>query len=305
MDRPNAATEPERGTPERGTQLAGPRRRLLGGACASGVVAALGALTGSSSAAQAATWPESAVPGGIAAIAVGPGATPPEVRFGVIPVLVLGSPEGWTALVGLPLATRSGTAEILVTPAGSKTAVRKPFVVAPKQYAEQRLKVAPGKVDLSKQDLERYERERKRQADVISTFTPIAPASLALRVPVEGRRSSSFGLRRVFNGKPRNPHSGMDIAAPKGTPIQAAAAGTVIDTGDYFFNGNTVWLDHGAGLLTMYCHLDRIDVEADTKLAAGAPIGTVGATGRVTGPHLHFGVSLNRAMIDPALLLDG
>jgi len=149
-------------------------------------------------------------------------------------------------------------------------------------------------------------RQSSRQVDlarVTATFTDSPPRSLRLAQPVPGPYSSSFGLRRVFNGQSRNPHSGMDIAASKGTPVAAAAAGRVIDTGDYFFNGRTVWIDHGAGLLTMYCHLDAITVNHGDTVAEGDLIGRVGATGRVTGPHLHWSVSLNRAMVDPALFL--
>ena len=253
--------------------------------------------------AQATEWPRQRLaPGGVARIALGPAREAPSVRYHGGPVLVLRDAGQWTAVLGIPLAAQPGRETLTLQGAdGAETAL--PFAVQPFHYAEQHLKVAPGQVDLSPQDLARYERERAHLAQVVATFSETPPVSLRLRQPVPGARSSSFGLRRVFNGQSRNPHSGMDIAAPAGTPVVAAAAGTVIDTGDYFFNGNTVWLDHGGGLLTMYCHLSAIGVKVGDVVEAGAPLGAVGATGRATGPHLHWSVSLNRALVDPALFL--
>lgn len=241
--------------------------------------------------------------GGIAMIGLGVSAQAPRASFNGVPVLVVQDSAQWTAVVGIPLAAQPGHASLRVQHgAAPETSVS--FEIKPFHYAEQRLKVAPGHVDLTPTDLARFERERSHTAEVMSTFTPEQPSSLQLRQPTSGRASSSFGLRRVFNGQGRNPHSGMDIAAAQGAPVLAAASGVVIDTGDYFFNGNTVWLDHGSGLLTMYCHLSAIQVKVGEQVKAGARIGQVGATGRATGPHLHWSVSLNRAMVDPALLLD-
>jgi biotin carboxyl carrier protein len=242
------------------------------------------------------------VPGGVAVLDLGPAPQRPLASYQGVPVLVMGTPADWQALVGIPLSTTPGNASILVRSPG-EGAVRKNFLIEPQRYAEQKLKVAPGHVNLSAADLARFEREKSHQAQVIATVSPQVPATLKLRQPVPGPRSSSFGLRRVFNGQARNPHSGMDIAAPTGTPVVAPAAGTVLDTGDYFFNGRTIWLDHGSGLLTMYCHLSRIGVKPGDVVRPGDVIGAVGATGRVTGPHLHWSVSLNRAMVDPALFL--
>jgi murein DD-endopeptidase MepM/ murein hydrolase activator NlpD len=243
-----------------------------------------------------------AAPGGVVAIGLGASATPPQVRFRGVPVLVVADGAQWTAWVGIALDAQPGPASVQVHAAdGPERSLA--FEIGPYRYAEQRLTVAPGQVDLSANDLARYERERTHLTAVAATYTEPPPAVLQLRQPTPGRRSSSFGLRRVFNGQPRSPHSGMDIAAPTGTPVHAAAAGTVIDTGDYFFNGNTVWVDHGAGLLTMYCHLSSVRVQTGQRVDERDVIGEVGATGRVTGAHLHWSVSLNRAMVDPALFL--
>jgi murein DD-endopeptidase MepM/ murein hydrolase activator NlpD len=177
------------------------------------------------------------------------------------------------------------------------------FKVGAKSYPEQRLTVAPRHVDLSPDNLARAAREREHTKTVIATYSEPVPTTLRMQPPVGGPRSSSFGLRRVFNGQARSPHSGMDIAAPTGTPVLAPMAGQVIDTGDYFFSGNAIWLDHGGGLLTFLCHLSAIDVKVGDRVSAGQRVGAVGATGRVTGPHLHWSISLNRTMVDPALFM--
>ena len=260
-------------------------------------------------------WPSALlVPGGVARLSLGPAAVKPVATMTAadgkadVPVLVVGDAIEWTALVGIALAAKPGAASISVTSEGASKR-RIAYTVADKKYVEQRLTVAPGTVDLSPDNEARYERERAHQAVVIATFTQPVPeyfaqgTQLLMQVPTVGRRSSSFGLRRVFNGQSRNPHSGMDIAAPTGTAIVAPLPGTVIDIGDYFFNGNTVWLDHGGGLLTMYCHLSSTDVKVGDTVQTGQRLGAVGATGRVTGPHLHWGVMLNRTMVDPALFV--
>ena len=248
-------------------------------------------------------WPrDSAVPGGVARIDLGPAAARPQAWADALPLLVLGSPSGWTALVGITLSAEPGTARIRMQGEAGERELA--YTIAPKRYTEQHLKVSPRTVDLSPEDLARHERERAHQQGVIATFSAPPAGEPHMRPPTPGRRSSSFGLRRFFNGQPRNPHSGMDIAAPTGTPVVAPLAATVIDTGDYFFNGHTVWLDHGGGLLSMMCHLSRIDCKVGDRLAVGQRLGAVGATGRVTGPHLHWTISLNRASVDPALFID-
>jgi murein DD-endopeptidase MepM/ murein hydrolase activator NlpD len=257
-------------------------------------------------AATPAAWPVAApVPGGVVLVTVGSAsAARPKVLYRGRPVLVQAQGTDWVAVVGIALAANPAQMQTLNVTAADGRPTRVDFKLQRKAYAEQRLKVAPGHVELSAADQARAQRERVHLGAVLGHFAAERePASLRMLPPVEGRRSSSFGLRRVFNGQARSPHSGMDLAAPTGTPVLSAAAGEVVDTGDYFFSGNCVIVDHGQGFISLYCHLSAIDTEPGKWVAGGVPLGKVGATGRVTGPHLHFSVYLNADAVDPALFL--
>lgn len=261
-------------------------------------------------AAAASAWalPEHApYPGGIAVIGIEPLAAsvaePPLVTFGDRRALVLRRNEEWLAVVGIPLDQQIGSARIRVAQANGGTPVEVPFEVLLHDYEEQRLTVERSFVNPAPEQLERILKERKVLDGALTHWSDTSLEDVLLQPPVPGRRSPSFGFRRYFNNEPRAPHKGMDIAAAAGTPVLAAADGRVTAAGNFYFNGNTVILDHGQGLVTMYCHLQSIDVAEDSPVTAGEAIGTVGATGRVTGPHLHFGTYLNGTAVNPALLL--
>src|SRR6266581_2698389 len=262
------------------------------------------ALTAAVSASQGDLPLTAPVPGGVAIVCVGRAPAPaPQVAFDGQRVLVARVGDAWQAVVGLPLALRPGAHELSVLD-GEKTARAIPFKVGRRNYETEHLTLANRRqVEPEPEDLRRIAREQESLVRAFSTFSDAALDTLTFDLPSEGRVSGAFGLRRFFNDEPRQPHSGVDIAAPEGTPIAAPAAGTVLETGDYFFNGLTVLLDHGQGLVTMYNHLSRIEVAKGARVARGETIGAVGSTGRVTGPHLHWSVSLNNARVDPALFL--
>jgi murein DD-endopeptidase MepM/ murein hydrolase activator NlpD len=248
--------------------------------------------------------PEAApVPGGVALVELPASETPPRVTFNGKPVMVIANGSAYTAVVGLPLATKPGTQTLTIKNTSGETATRK-FAVTDKTYQSQHITIKNKRmVNPEKRDMERIGREQRQIKKALAAWNEHSPDTLRFLLPVEGPMSSPFGLRRFFNEQARRPHSGLDLAAAEGTPIKAPASGRIADTGDFFFNGNTVFIDHGQGLVTMYCHMSRIDVEPGHQVAAGEVIGAVGKTGRVTGAHLHWGVSLNDARVDPMLFL--
>jgi len=243
------------------------------------------------------------VPGGIAIIAVGPENLPaPQVQFQKQRVLVVRANGLWQAVVGLPLSLDAGEQQVDISERGATRKLA--FQVLAKQYETQYLTLANKRqVDPTAEDLARIAREQALSNHAFATWSEVLADDLRFDLPAHGRFSSAFGLRRFFNNQARQPHSGLDIAAPEGTPVLAPAAGTVIDTGNYFFNGNTVFIDHGQGLVSMYNHLSRVSVKKGVRVTRGQRIGAVGKTGRVTGAHLHWTVSLNNARVDPMLFL--
>lgn len=242
------------------------------------------------------------VPGGVALIDLGPAdQVAPTARWGEQALAVLRENGRWIALLGIPLDTLPGELEIRVSK-GSATEL-KTVAIGIKNYPEQRLTIKDKrKVEPSPEDLARIEREQKITEAVKKRFSDGMPDTV-LDQPAPGPLSSRFGLRRIFNGQPRNPHAGLDVAAGTGTPVRAPSDAVVANTGDYFFNGNTVFLDHGQGLISAYMHLSRVDVRPGQMVRRGELIGAIGATGRVTGPHLHWALILNNTPVDPELFL--
>ena len=243
------------------------------------------------------------VPGGVAVIPLPEGTIPSSVHYDGKRVMTTGDASSLHAIVGLPLGAEAGTHHLEARTRGGETQ-RLAFEVSDKAYETQHITIKDKrKVNPEKRDMERIGREQKIIRGALRHWSDAEDVGLVFIKPVQGPYSSPFGLRRYFNQQPRKPHSGIDIAAPEGTPVMAPASGTVLETGDYFFNGNTVCIDHGQGLVTMFCHLSRIEVESGQQVATGEVIGRVGMTGRVTGPHLHWGVSLNDARVDPMLFM--
>ena len=248
---------------------------------------------------------ESSVPGGIALVQLGavtPNSAKPRAWLGEQPVWVSADHGQWVAVVGLALDLAPGAHNLRVDDGELQRQVE--FDVRPKNYPAQHIRLKDSsKVTLSPADEARAVAEIAEIESLKRHWREEEADDLQFIQPAAGRLASRFGLRRFFNGEARAPHSGLDVAIGRGTPVKATARGTVLAVDDYFFNGKTVFVDHGNGLISMVCHLDRIDVQAGDPVSQGQRVGLSGMTGRASGPHLHWSMVLNGVMVDPALFI--
>jgi murein DD-endopeptidase MepM/ murein hydrolase activator NlpD len=213
----------------------------------------------------------------------------------------------WATILGVDLDSKAGEhkASVLVTMEDGRVDKREAVIkVVAKKYPRTELKVDDKYVELNKTDLARANGETKETEAIYAGITNEMLWSGPFVVPIEGETGTNFGNRRVFNGQPRAPHAGADLRATTGTPIHAANRGRVVLAKNLFFTGNTVILDHGLGIYSLYAHLSRIDVKPRDTVSNGQVVGLAGATGRVTGPHLHWGMRVQGARVDPFTLVD-
>ena len=269
---------------------------LLACLAAWGLTVAAAASTIDSSLAPRIDAKNTVVPGGIYRWTPPAGAT--DIRFNNRPVMRLRD----QILVGIPLNHPLGSANLAYVLNGQDASHS--FSVVDKAYTEQHITLQNREmVNPNPEQLVRIRWESQRQRALYLQYSDAPPPSAGFIQPLQGRISSLFGHRRFFNGQARNPHSGLDIAAPTGSEISAPAAAEVTLVDDLYYNGKTIFLDHGQGLITMYCHLSESLVTEGERVEQGEVIGLVGATGRVTGPHLHWSVSLNGYRVDPQSMM--
>jgi murein DD-endopeptidase MepM/ murein hydrolase activator NlpD len=292
-----------------------------------GFVLALGVATGVVAAGPQVTARRAAAPGTAAVLrvthqarAIAPGevvlltVTSPgglsEVRGRAFGQALVGypgaAPDTWHALAGIALETKPGPAFVTIDAKkadGTPVRSRYRLTVAPKTFPTRRLSVAPGFVTPPAAELPRIERERAEVSRIFSAVSPRPLWGTGFDRPVGGAVISAFGARSIFNRQARAPHRGIDFRGAAGTPVAAPADGVVVLAKDLYFSGTTVILDHGLGVFSMLCHLSRLDVRPDDAVVRGAAIGAIGATGRVTGPHLHWTVRVGPVSVDPLSLL--
>lgn len=226
----------------------------------------------------------------------------PDVSYEGKKIIVLPSTHDkqWLLIVGIPLDKKAGIESLkVVHPTGTI-----PFHVSKKFYPSQYLTIADtSKVDVSAADEKRVAAETKALNALYSQYSAADPFAKPFIAPAHAPISSLFGLQRFYNKKPRTPHSGLDIAAVENTPVLTIGDGKVVSVADYFFTGNTVIVDHGMGVFSLYGHLKRTDVKQGQQIKQGTVVGLVGKTGRATGPHLHWSMIMNQTLVDPLLFV--
>lgn len=236
-----------------------------------------------------------------------PGVKSVEVVWEAKKVPAVRVEDKWTTIVGVDLDTKPGEhkAGVFFTMQDGRVDKRDAVIkVVAKNYPTTELNVEDKYVELSKADLARANRESKETEGLYAAITNEMLWDEPFSVPIAGETGTNFGHRRVFNGQPRAPHAGADLRAKTGTPIHATNRGRVVLAKNLFFTGNTVILDHGLGIYSLYAHLSRIDVKRGDMVMNGQLVGLAGATGRVTGPHLHWGMRAQSARVDPYTLVD-
>lgn len=239
------------------------------------------------------------VPGGVVVMELPASTQAPLVHFDDHRIMVVKHAQHWYAIAGIPLTSAAGEKSLAVKVADEPARHIK-FTVRPKQYPEQRLIIKnPKLVNPPARELARIEREQAHLQHVLNTWTPGRSPELSFIWPAKGPETSGFGLRRFYNGEERSPHMGIDIGAAAGTAVRAPANGVVADAGHYYFCGNTLTIDLGQGLYSVYCHLSKIRVKRGQHVKQGEIVGAIGATGRTTGANLHWTVSLNGTPVDP------
>ena len=212
----------------------------------------------------------------------------------------------WFALAGVDVESPAGSSQLKITVRMSQSGVRdltRTIEIHPAHYRTGSLTVAPKFVEPGPEALKQIEAERLLKDKVFAVSAPVPLWAASFRAPVTAPPTDSFGTRRMFNGKLASVHKGMDFRAATGTPVRAGNSGVVVLARMLYYEGDCVAIDHGLGLFTLYMHLSRIDVKEGQRVATGEHLGLSGATGRVTGPHLHWAVRWQDAYLDPAKLL--
>lgn len=271
------------------------------------IISAVGTFNCNAAIAKSQQQKQTNVPGGIAIVDLEiVSAHPPTVFYNNQRTLVIAHPakkNSWQAVVGIPLDAKAGSHHIELLTITGTTPIT--FNVQSKTYPSEKLTIKnKRKVQPLTQDMPIIEAQYLETIQTYERWQYQPVDSIGLKMPAKGRKSSPFGFQRIMNDIPQKPHSGLDIAAPKGTAVTAAKAGTVINIGNFFYSGNIVFVDHGQGFMTSYCHLDSVAVTVGQTVNTNTVLGTIGNTGRATGPHLHWSVSLNGVRVNPELFLN-